>query len=50
MYRWIFEPYHGVTFIDKDGDPLTTDETKYWNHPVWKRFSAWQKRRGLRNI
>ena len=47
MYRWIFEPYHGVTFIDKDGDPLTTPD---WNPPVWKRFSAWQKRRGLRNI
>lgn len=48
MYRWLFEPYYGVTFLTKGGDPLTTDEIPGENHPVWARFGAWQKRRGLR--
>ena len=50
MYRWIFEPYNGVSFLTKGGDFLPISKTPGKNHPVWKRFSAWQKRRGLRNI
>lgn len=48
MHRWIKEPNFGVTFLTKEGDPLTTDETPCREHPVWDRFSAWQKRRGLK--
>lgn len=48
MYRWILEPYDGVTFLTKDGDPLTTDETPGKNHPVRQRYGAWLKRRGFK--
>ena len=48
MYRWILEPYYGVTFLTKEGDPLTTYESPNQDHPVWPGFKAWKKRRGLR--
>ena len=48
MYRWIWEYFFGVTFLTKDGDPLTTDETPGKEHPVRERVGAWEKRRGLK--
>ena len=48
MYRWLYEPYETLTFLTKEGDPLTTNETPKRNSPVWERIGAWQKRRGLK--
>ena len=46
MYRWVFQPYYGVDFYKKNGDR----EVVYpgMKNPVWDRFGAWQKRRGLK--
>jgi len=47
MYRWLYEPYDCITFLTKEGDPLTTNETPKRNSPIWERIGAWKKRRGL---
>ena len=46
MYRWEFQPYYGVLFLNKDG----SDVKAYpgIKNPVWDRFEEWQKRRGLK--
>jgi len=46
IYRWKYQPYYGVLFLNKDGSEVKVCPGE--RTPVWKRFGAWQKRRGLK--
>ena len=46
LWRWEFRPHYGFSFVDKDKEPIGV--SPHNRHPVWKRFEAWQKRRGLK--
>ena len=46
MYRWEYQPYYGLEFYKKNGDPVVV--CPGMKNPVWDRYSKWRKRRGLR--
>jgi len=46
MYRWEYSPWRGLAFIKKDGEFVAVYPGR--RNPVWAKYEAWRKRRGLK--